>query len=339
MPEYRQNPLTGQWVIVSCQRDSRPSEFIEQIARRESGLCPFCAGNEHETPDAIATYVLPAGEPEASSPWAVRVVPNKYPAVTGVADSPLPPSASPALFPRQSALGRHEVIIESPRHGVSLTDLTPPEAELVFRAYKDRILAHRPDKALRYVQVFKNVGAAAGASIEHSHSQLLALDHVPEQIANEVQLSARHHQQTRTGLLASLAQAEVAAQDRIVAQTDHWVAFCPFASRFPYEVCVAPLQRQPCYEDLEAGELGELSRFMQEIIGCIESALGRIHYNYFLHTAPFDSNCYHHYHWHIEILPRLVKVAGFEWSTGVFINTVAPESAARLLRSSLPAAR
>ena len=332
MSEYRQDPLSRRWVIIGSDRAARPNEFIEEPVRRQPVPCPFCAGNEHETPDAVATY----SAPEAQG-WLVRVVPNKYPAVT--IDQAVCPSCQPlgSTAPRAGAMagfGRHEVIIESPRHVASLSELTSAEADLVFRAYRERIAALKATGQYRVVQIFKNVGPAAGASLEHVHSQLIALPGVPDVIAQELASCREYFAAHRRPLVGDMLARELASGERIVATTENFVAFCPFASRFPFEVCLAPLAEQGGFEDAQTGKLGELSRLACDLVGRIERAGGQSAYNCVLHTQPFDTPPDDHYHWHIEIIPRLTKVAGFEWGTGCFINPLPPEAAAAQLRAA-----
>jgi UDPglucose--hexose-1-phosphate uridylyltransferase len=328
MSEYRYDLLHNRWVIVGGQRAGRPHEFEEQVVRRIADPCPFCAGNESETPEALATYRRPQ-----DNGWSVRVVPNKYPAV-----EPSPAAngdtGNHELFASRPALGQHEVIIESPRHVASLSELTADECALVFAAYRDRLAALRSEGQFRYVQIFKNVGAAAGASIEHSHSQLLALPHVPLHVADELESCRRYRQEHGRVLLAALLDEELARGARIVAEGPSLVAFCPWASRFPYEVWIVPRRQEPSFAAVPPGEIGEAARLVQELIGCIERALGPVGYNFLLHSQPFDTSRYDYYHWHIELFPRITKVAGFEWSTGVFINTTPPETAADELRAA-----
>ncbi|MDX1948806.1 MAG: galactose-1-phosphate uridylyltransferase [Pirellulaceae bacterium] len=330
MSEYRQEPLSRRWVIIGTERAGRPNEFLEPLPSRQPIPCPFCAGNERETPDAVAVYK------KNGRGWLARVVPNKFPAVQtatvlGGGALPLGSIAPAGAVP---GFGRHEVIIESPRHVASLSELTVAEAEVVFRAYRDRIRDLKADGSYQYVQIFKNVGSAAGASLEHVHSQLMALPGVPEVVETELSSSGDYFAQHGRSLLVDLIAAEVAQEERIVAQSERFVAFCPYASRFGYEVWVAPLAHQSRYESLQDGEFGEFAQLMQDVIGRIERASGQTAYNYYLHTQPFDMRPHDHYHWHIEIVPRLTKVAGFEWSTGCFINPYPPEAAAAHLRAS-----
>lgn len=340
MPEYRQDPLSRRWVIIGADRAGRPNEFVEATTRQSSLSCPFCLGHESETPPAIASY---SANPKGNEGWTVRVVLNKYPALT--TDEALCPTCQPlSAGPAPDAIpgyGRHEVIIESPRHVASLSELTSAEAALVFLAYRDRLRALKAEGSYQYVQIFKNVGSAAGASLEHVHSQLVALPGIPDVLQQELASSLEYFRRERRSLLARLIEDELTAGVRIVAQTAQLVAWCPAASRFPYEVWVAPRQAHPRFEFAEAGELGELATIMQDAIGRIERVAGVSSYNYFLHTAPFDAPAYDHYHWHFEIMPRLTKVAGFEWGTGCYINPFPPEAAAAALRdcSAIPISR
>jgi UDPglucose--hexose-1-phosphate uridylyltransferase len=327
MSEFRQDPLSRRWVIINGERGGRPNEFVEGATRAVGLICPFCAGHEGETPPAIATFGA-----NGKSKWLVRVVPNKYPAVTTECE-PRGNGEVGIAHPTQPGFGRHEVIIESPRHVASLSELSDLEAETVFAAYRQRLCELKQERRYKYVQIFKNVGAAAGASLEHVHSQLVALAGVPEVVEQELVSSGEFFKQHQRSLLLEMLEREIAEEVRVVAKTERFVAFCPYASRFGYEVWIAPRKHEPRFEDVESGELGELSRLTRELIGRIERAVGQGAYNYFLHTQPFDMPAYDHYHWHIEIVPRLTKVAGFEWGTGCFINAYSPESAAAHLRS------
>ena len=335
MSEYRHDLLHDRWVIIGNDRASRPQEFEEQVVRRRGQRCPFCPGSEDQTPVALAVYKQPG-----QAHWGVRVVPNKYPAVEPLSQVNGSARTGELLFDSRPAAGQHEVIIESPRHVVSLSELTDEECALVFAAYQDRLAACRREAQLRYVQIFKNVGAAGGATIEHSHSQLLALPHVPTHVQGELENCRRYAQQNGRPLLAAVLEAELLRGDRIVAESDQFVALCPWASRFPYEVWIVPRQGQSDFSAASPAQVWQAAAMTRDLIGRIERTLGNVGYNYLLHTQPFDTSRYDHYHWHIELFPRITKVAGFEWSTGVFINTVAPEAAAAALRNAaLPDAK
>jgi UDPglucose--hexose-1-phosphate uridylyltransferase len=229
--------------------------------------------------------------------------------------------------------GVHEVIIESPRHVASLSDLTPDEARLTMVAYRERMCALQKVTGLRYALIFKNVGPEAGASLEHAHSQLVATPLIPRQVQQELAACRQWHRSRKVCFFCEVIADELAHHERLVAESEHFLAVCPYASRVPYEVWILPRQHQSHFERQTDQRLADLARFAQ----CLLRKLERIHehlaYNYFLHTAPFGTRSLRHYHWHLEILPRLTTTAGFEWGGGYFINPVPPELAAANLRS------
>lgn len=328
MPEFRRDPLSDHWVIVAPERANRPEQFAGDGAGIPS-RCPFCAGHEADTPPAVAAF--PAdGEPAPEAAWQVRVIPNKYPAVVRT-DRPV--ESHGEFFELRNGFGVHEVIIESPDHVLSPSALSDQQFGLVFHAYQERVQRLSQDRRLAYAQVFKNCGAAAGASLEHTHSQLIATPVVPTQVERELSLARRHFQQTGRCAFCDMLAEELAIGSRIVIETPEFVAFCPFASQFPFEVWVVPRRHQSNFENEETGKLGGLASLTREIVLRIERTLGRPAFNYLIHTAPFDTPGLEHYHWHLEFSPRLVKTAGFEWGAGDYINTVSPEDAARVLRS------
>lgn len=324
MSEYRQDPVTENWVIVAQNRGERPDEFGLPSWRRQSTVCPFCEGQEDETPPEIARYPLPD-----QGTWGVRVVPNKYPAVMR---EPAEPMQDCQPFRCQKGLGAHEVIIESPRHVVTLTEVPEIYSELAFRAYVDRLSSLRSQDEYGYGVVFKNVGAEAGASLEHVHSQVLATSLVPPAVAALHARWRRRCLPTGRSMAWEFLENELAAEVRVVARTEHFVAICPFASRVPYEVRILPLAHSPYFETTPPDQLRELAGLTREVSRRIEVATHRGAYNLIIHTAPFDTACYDYYHWHIEILPRLTRSAGFEWGSGCHINPLAPEEAAARLR-------
>lgn len=338
MSEYRQDPLTGRWVIIGSQRALRPNEFVEAAVRKTKDVCPFCAGNETNTPPAIASYYTqpadPRGQLKGVGLWQARVVPNRFPAVcvdTEIAGR----TSDPPGFHLLPGFGQHEVVIESPRHVTSWSELTLDEAWCALRAYRDRLAALKQDGRFAYAQVFKNVGSAAGASIEHAHSQIIAMPWVPEDIVRQLNIAKRHFERAEQCIACSVLESELQARERVVAQTENFIALCPWASSFAYQVQIFPKRHASSFLNTEDGVIGELASFKRDLIGSIERALGPTAYNWYFHSEPFDTPSPDHYHWHIEIIPRLTKVAGFELATGVFINSVTPEKAADVLRSSL----
>jgi UDPglucose--hexose-1-phosphate uridylyltransferase len=271
--------------------------------------------------------------------WQVRVVPNKYPATVRPQEST--PGKTPArgepieLLQTVPATGAHEVIIESPRHIRSVTELSASELAEVFRMYAQRLDHHRRSGFYRYGLLFKNVGSAAGASMPHAHSQLIALTAVPAGVAEELAGSLEFHASTGRCVYCRMIELERSRCARVVAESKSLVAVCPFASRFPYETWLLPREHTSGYESVTRCQAGATASLMARVLRGMERLLDRPAYNYFIHTAPFDRHPLDHYHWHIELIPRLTKIAGFECGTGVYINPVAPETAARQLREVL----
>ena len=374
MSEMRHDWLTDRWVIFAPQRAVRPDDYVRGPSLdlpSSHTPCPFCAGSEHETPDP--TLILPQLDCDATtstrqedlrqrprSPWRVRVVPNKFPAVClspvpvhvlqlahamaggqeGCAPEPLELSRRTEfdLFVRRKTHGAHEVIIESPEHVSSLTHLSQEHAALVFEAYQKRLIHWRARASLKYAVIFKNYGVDAGASLVHSHSQLIGTDFVPSDVDRwQGRLVSYYHSKERC-YFCDVLEREQEHAERIVCESDHFIAICPFASRFPYAVQILPKCHQSTYEECSADEVRDLSSIMQRVLRAIEDAHPAGSYNFILHTAPFETIHSSSYHWRIKIIPRLCKVAGFEWSSDCFINTVTPEVAAKTLRSQLDAA-
>ena len=330
MPELRKDPIVGRWVIVSEDRADRPNDFVEQLpARRANVSCPFCGGNEASS--ATELWALrEAGTLPGTPGWRVRVVPNKYPALYGAA----PAGGGAGLFESLSGWGAHEVIVESPRHLTSTSELTDEELAEVLLAYRERLRELATDPRFRYGMVFKNVGAAAGASLEHTHSQLIGLPIVPINVAEEMAGSLDFFRREAACVYCRLLDEERALGTRVVMENDRAVAFCPFAGRFPWETWILPKAHESHFEQTSQENLLQLAQIMKRVITSLERVIDSPAYNYIIHTTPFDTPALGHYHWHMEIIPRVTHVAGFEWGTGFYINPLPPEEAAARLREA-----
>ena len=328
LPELRRDPVAGCWVIEASERARRPDDFgpVAAAAPR-SEPCPFCEGSERLTPHEILA-VRPNGG--ANGPgWRSRVVPNKFPALMVEGDLA---KRGDGLYDIMNGVGAHEVIIETPRHELSLTGLSEDEVRDVLWLYKARLLDLRNDRRLQYGLVFKNVGERAGASMEHTHSQLIVTPIVPLRVQSEIDNCQQYFGYRGRCLLCDMVAQELSSGVRVVLDTPNFIAFEPFASRFPFETHVLPKRHLSHFEATDDGLLLELARCLRSSLLKIEKALDRPPYNYLIHTSPLNSKPLEHYHWHFEIIPRITRVAGFEWGTGFYINTVPPESAARYLR-------
>jgi UDPglucose--hexose-1-phosphate uridylyltransferase len=330
MSELRKDPIVGRWVIIATERASRPL-----APHSEGGLigavgCPFCEGNEGDTPFEIMAY-REANTTNNAPGWRVRVVPNKFPAL-GI-EGKLH-KRGVGLYDMMSGIGAHEVIIECPHHEMRMSRLPLENIREVLWAYRDRLVDLKNDHRLVYGMLFKNVGAAAGASLEHSHSQLIVTPIVPINVQEEMTGAQHFYQWRGRCIYCDLVQEELDAEKRVVLDTASFLCFAPFASRFPFETWIVPKNHASHYENIQKNEIEELSVVLKTILMKQELALDRPAYNYIIHTSPLDSQPLKHYHWHMEIIPRLTRVAGFEWGTGFYINPVPPEQAAEVLRET-----
>jgi UDPglucose--hexose-1-phosphate uridylyltransferase len=313
-PQLRKDPIVDRWVLIAPERARRPTELEEPGHLAHHTACPFCEGHESETPNEI--YALRREGTSADEPgWRVRVIPNRFPAVRQDADS---------------AYGVHEVVIECPRHKPSMANLSAENVRNVFGVYRDRLVALATDARLAYVQVFKNHGAGAGASVEHAHSQILGTATVPRDVRAEVDAASVYHSERGRCIYCDLIEREVAAGERVVHLGEHAAAIAATAGRFPYETWVLPRRHVARYDQIGEEELGDLAAVMKTVLRKISSVASDPAYNYVLHTAPVGGAAAFHWHW--EIMPRTTGVAGYELATGCFINTLPPEEAAARLR-------
>ena len=346
MTQYRQDLITGRWVIVAKERARRPAAFLSEEASDQSPLyrpeyvenCPFCYGNEEETPPEEVVWreedTLKNAGPTCLTRWKVRVVPNKFPAVEPH-NHPEMFSALPGfLYRGMPGFGVHEVIIETPLHNRHPGDLTRHQTELILEAYLHRLRFHAHNPNLKYVQLFRNHLREAGASLEHPHSQMVGLPFLPGEIQREMDGSYRFFLREGRCPYCSLIQEELSCGERIVYQAENFVALVPYAARVPFETWILPRRHRSAFSQLLAEEIGELAEVFQKVLGGMARSLNHPPYNLFLHTAPLREDELPGYHWHLEILPRLANLAGFEMGSGVYINVTPPEEAAAYLRSA-----
>ena len=330
MPELRKNPITGRWVIIAAEREKRPRQFDR--TREATGLepCPFCAGSEAMTPPEVMAYRDSASPPNSLG-WSLRVVPNKYPALI---DSNASSFAPDLVFESRHAIGVHEVIIESPEHVVNMNALGVEQITRILRAYRERMLALRKDPRWRYILIYKNYGDRAGATLEHVHSQLIALPTVPEQVIVELSGAQKYYDSTGRCIYCEMIEQELRKRERLILDSAQFMALCPFASRFSYETWILPKHHMAAFEQSSEQDISSLAHALRAIIAKLNHTLDNPPFNYLIHSIPPQESKHNYYHWHIEILPQVARAAGFEWGTGMHINSVAPEDAARLLRET-----
>jgi UDPglucose--hexose-1-phosphate uridylyltransferase len=340
MPELRIDPICGRRVYIAEDRAGRPNDYVQlehacaaepaQVAPRRRTDCPFCAGNEAITPDATATVLGADGQ------WRVRVIPNKFPAVSLDAACGLAREGEGRAKP-QAAFGVHEVIVESPDHVLDPTALGEDHFAAVLRTYRDRMRSWAGDSRLVHPLVFKNSGFDAGASLEHIHSQLVVLPYVPEAVQAELTGAGQFFAARRQCVFCDLLRRETAAGDRLILKERGFAAVSAFAARQPYETWIIPERHAARAEASTDAELADLAHVLLATLRRLQARahlLGRsLAYNLILHTGPFNDEHADSYHWHWELTPRMTHLAGLEWGAGVAINPVSPERAARELRS------
>lgn len=331
MPEIRKDPITDHWVIIATERAKRPSDLKVPAEQRRGGPCVFCPGEEAKTPPEVLAY-REEGTARDTPGWRVRVFPNKFPALQPDAEREL---MEQGLYTAMSGKGAHEVIVETPEHDKSLEDLSAEEVFDVLRAWRDRYLALSKDPDHRYVLIFKNAGSAAGASLEHSHCQIIATPLVPVRIREEIEGAKAHFQKTGKCIYCEILMREAQEEVREVLESEHFYAFSPYASSFPFETWIVPKRHDPDFGTITDPELKDMAHVLSRTLRALADTLGNPPYNLVLHTSPCNEEVCPQYHWHLEIVPRLTKIAGFEWGTGYYINPTPPETAASALRTEI----
>ncbi|MHB1951835.1 MAG: galactose-1-phosphate uridylyltransferase [Acidiferrobacteraceae bacterium] len=349
--EIRINPIVpSESVLVATARGMRPKQREAPPAREcvdHVPTCPFCRGNEHLTPPAL--YVDP--DPRA---WRIRIVENLYPVL---GDDRRRHDLSLGLQQTIDGYGRHEVIVDHERHGIAMHEMDIAHIAALFGAYQQRMRElYQSNAHLRYVLVFKNFGAAAGASLNHTHSQIIGMPVVPHNVQAEVDHSRsyyrKHHHCIFCALIDEALTFEATIYDRVsgairrrievgqyvIERGARFIAIKPFASRYEWEIQILPLVHSADYLDASEADLEDLARVLQRAMMRLHAVLGEVQFNYFLHGIPHSADaddCRPSYHWHLEICPRTTIPSGFELGSGLFVNTVSPEDAAARLRAAL----
>jgi UDPglucose--hexose-1-phosphate uridylyltransferase len=316
-------------VLIAPERAARPSDILpHDPPPRAHELCPFCPGQERYTPSEI-TARRPGGGERDGPGWTVRVFPNRYPALRVEEPVLREPVAS---YDRMSGTGAHEVIVDSPDHARDLAELEPSQIATVLSVFRERILDLGRDARLRSISLFKNHGSAAGATLEHSHCQLVAMPLYHGRLREELAGSLDHHLRHERCLFCDIVTEGLRGGQRLVGQNDSIVALCPYAARVPFETWLLPRAHQSSFVELGNEALSELAQLLAETLRRVNRALQRPAYNLVLHNGPLDTPPLPHYHWRLELRPYSARPGGFEWGTEVYINPTPPEEAARFLR-------
>jgi UDPglucose--hexose-1-phosphate uridylyltransferase len=326
VPEFRQDPVSGRWVIIASERGRRPTDFALPPPPAPGGFCPFCPGSESHTPPEIYSV-----RPAKDDKWLLRVIPNKFPVLNVEGDVG---RVGDGIYDRMNGLGAHEVIIETPLHDTPLAQLELPAVEEVLKAYHARYVDLKRDFRLRYALIFKNQGEAAGATLGHPHSQLIALPVVPKRAVEELTGAKRHFEYKERCIFCDILRQELADGRRVVLENEGFVVISPYAARFPFETWILPKNHQSSYEAVNGGQFRSLARILKNLLLRLAKTLNHPPYNYMIHTTPLQEGPNDYYHWHMEVIPKLTKVAGFEWGSGFYVNPTPPEEATRFLREA-----
>ncbi|MBN2092546.1 galactose-1-phosphate uridylyltransferase [candidate division KSB1 bacterium] len=331
MPELRKDPLIDRWVIISTERSKRGSDWEEKVVHLPSrGFCPFCEGNESRTPPEITAIRDPGTHPDQPG-WKIRVVPNKFPALKAEGDLKM---HRQGIYEIMDGIGTHEVIIETPQHNTHLDELSVDHLLDLFKIFRDRIRILQKDLRFRYILIFKNSGYAAGASLEHSHSQIIATPIIPNQVLQEIAGFQKYYLNSKQCVLCDIIRQELTENKRIIISENKYIAFAPFASRFPFETWILPRKHQAYFENEMDDSLIALVRMIKYVLSRLAEKLYRPPFNLILYNLPRVEQQENIYHWRIEIIPKLTKVAGFEWGSGFYINPMSPEQAAEILTTN-----
>lgn len=329
MSDLRYDPISALWVAIARRRRERPIEFIPIEQIHQQIICPFCSGNEDETPPAIAAYrengeQLEAGDDPAS--WMSRVVSNKYPSLSDARGTH--PKGPYDCSVRD---GVQELIIPTPRHLTSISELTPRELDLCLLACQHRVAALREQPDLEHVMLFMNCRSSAGASLEHIHFQVMASPLVSHYLKDRTARNDHHVQSHGESLLTALTKWELEQSVRIVRETENFVMYCPYASRFSFQVWIVPRDPELEFETVTKKVRQELAELCRQYVSKLEQILESPAYNLLVNLAPNKHR--ENEHWFVEIFPRLNRMAGYEIGTDVWVNPVPPETATKRLRT------
>lgn len=330
MAELRRDPIVGRWVIVDTEHPTKPEEFEYEQHIPKGGTCPFCYGNESMTPPEIECFRDPNTKPNTPG-WQVRVVSNKFPAlqIEGGLDK-----KGIGIYDMSNGVGAHEVLIETPYHHKDLPDLLPHEMENIIHMYCRRAIDLTKDKRFKYIMIFRNYGQAAGASLEHPHSQLVALPMVPKNVHEEIKGAQEYFEYRDRCIFCDIVRQETQERERIILENKYFISFCPFVSRFPFEIWIMPKRHSGLFCHMPPEEPPALASILHDTLSKVKKVFVNLSYNFIMHSSPVNvDGALEYYHWHIECMPKLTRVAGFEWGTGFYLDPTSPELAAHYLKA------
>lgn len=330
MPQLRKDPVLKQWVIISPERGKRPSDFKKIVQPPDDPkTCPFCEGNESLTPPETLSFRT-AGTHANQKGWWVRVIPDSAPILKPDGDSD---REGIGMFDAMNSIGVHEMVVESPNHSSTIQNSSIEQVREVIWAYKQRLLEIKKNPRYKHFMIVKNSGEGV-SNFTHSHSHIVATPIIPKRIEEELEGAREYYHYHDRCLFCDIIKQEAKEQARLVFENDNFIVFCPFASRFPFEMEITPKFHQPFFEMLENSQVHSFANALQTALRKLETLLPGQPYNFVLHTSPCSDSYRDFYHWHVELIPKLTKIAGFEWGSGFYINPTTPEDAAKMLREA-----
>jgi len=330
MPQLRKDPVLKQWVIISPERGKRPHDYpVPDDVPDDPAACPFCEGNERLTPTETMAF-RKAGTATNDRGWWVRIIPDRDPILVPTGDSG---REGIGMFDAMNSIGIHEVLVETPNHNQTLQSIPIDMVREVIWAYKQRLLEIKKNPRFKHMMIVKNSGRGV-SNFTHAHSHIIATPIIPKRIEEELDGAREYFHYHDRCIFCDILRQETEQASRIFAQDQYFMAFCPFASRFPFEIEIIPKMHQPFFENVDNEHVHAFAAILQTALRRMEALLPGIPYNFVLHSSPCSDAYRDFYHWHLEIIPKLTNVAGFEWGSGFYINPTPPEDAATMLRET-----
>lgn len=329
MADLRRDPIVGRWVIVDTDHPAKPEDYGHEQFIPKGENCPFCYGSENMTPPEIDSVRDLHTQPNTPG-WQVRVVPNKFPALQVEGDLD---RRGLGIYDMSNGVGAHEVLIETPYHNKDIPDYLNEEVEKIIGMYIRRTLDLEKDKRFKYIMIFRNYGSAAGASLEHPHTQIIALPMVPKNVMEELKGSQDYFEYRERCIFCDIIRQELQDKERIIVENKYFLAFFPFVSRFPFETWIIPKKHNGRFCYMPHEELSYFSSILKETITKLKQVFPNLSYNYIIHTSPINGEGgVESYHWHLEFMPKLTRVAGFEWGSGFYLVPTPPEVAVSYIK-------
>lgn len=333
MPQLRKDPILKQWVIISPEKGRLITDYLRDdqpgTIEESSDKCPFCEGNEHLTPPEVMAFRKNGTLPNQPG-WWIRIVPDSTPIFTPTGEVA---REGIGMFDAMNSIGIHEVVVETPHHAIGLHNTSLDQVRELIWAFKQRLLEIKKNPSYKHFLIVKNSGRGL-SGFSHSHSHLVAMPIIPKRIEDEIDGAREYFHYHDRCIYCDIVRQEIEENSRIIHQDHLFLIFCPFASRFPFEMEIIPRSHQPFFENINNDHVHGFANVLQIAVKKIHALFPDMPYNFILHSSPCTDSYRDFFHWHLEIVPKPVKISGFEWGSGFYINPVAPEDAAKKMRET-----